>query len=576
MPINFPGFRQTVGNIANLNVDRSSGKGNTIKRLAGLALKGVRQATSSKAATNIKASNTKQNKSLWVINELYSEAVGGKENPTLTPSVKTVDELMELLSDKTLSEDDKSQIREQMDEGVSYINENRKELSDKARSENRPIYIRPDEYGGGKIGDKEGLEASYKGCHIQVNPDGKIYLIPKHPNLTLGKGTFKKVRMAIELDENARPKRVVAFASVRPLGTEGFESAKKEVETIKKLVSREQGENEPVDVRIEVYESEELGKGAKAKVVLPYSNMGDLSDQNFTHADKPHVMKGCVKWIKLMHENGLANFDIKRENFLGFRDADNQIAVKGLDLDMARSLDEGPMVRPPGGTSEYMAPEVIAAIIPNLKATKKEDLVLCDGRKADIFSLGKTLYFLDIGSMNRRLDFISRDPATKEITYDPEQYKRSWNDFEALNPVQVLAKAMMHPEPELRPDIETVDELLTQIFDKDPPISLDKLEYVLRRSLQDVDVVEKEAPDVKPLSAEEEQLKTLLDNPHIDPPEGLLEEKGAWLIRKEEGKLYLDYFTDNKETMELLDNSPASVLELLDYLPIEKSKFVSK
>lgn len=500
----------------------------------------------------------------------------GTENPLFSgwEEVHYIRDFMSLFAARDLDVESRDEIEDQIKMGLDYLKNNGDRLRQQANESGKPLYIRPgfaEGYEGGKIGTEISWEARYSGSHIQVNPDGTIYLIPKHPRLTLGKGTFKRVRTAIFLDENNHPRRLVAFASVNPDEKGSLKNLSNEINTIQSLLQKEKPGEDIVDVGIQVYEPGEISEkqtSQKAKVILPFSNMGDLQKGKFSGEEKQRIMKGCVKWIKLMHDNGWVNFDIKRENFLGFRNDDGQMEVKGLDLDMARQVEESGLARPPGGTPEYMAPEVIAAIAHNISATKEEDLQLCNGYQADIFSLGKVLYFLEIGGMDRRFNFIR-----SKTEFDRNRYIEAWNNFDVINPLHVLVKAMMHPDPNLRPDIETVSETLGRIYDE--AASRKEIKNRFRDALQPVEVEVGPAPE-KIMTEKEQLIQDFLGNPKKlteEEARELLTDDGSWLIRKDDGSLYLTYKSlqdSDVHSTPLLDSSLSSVKEILDYFEEEK------
>jgi len=462
--------------------------------------------------------------------------------------------------EKNLDTQAKQQVLLQLKDAQNFLQDRAEDLRQRANEANEPIYIRADKIGGGK--DKD---ARYRGCHIQVNPDGKIYLIPKHPKLWINKGALKKLRMAVEIGPDDKPNRAVAFASVRPVG-QSFDIARQEVETINELLSRRGGEMDTIGIKV----FKELGRDqkSKAKVILPYANMGGINARRLNPDVKSAVMKGCVEWIHFMHENHYVNLDIKEANFLGFRAKDGEIDVLGLDLDQAKTVENNGMVIPRGGTIPYMSPELIATILHNSKeADIPEEYQSCDGFKADIFALGKTLLFLEQGGYDKSFEFIQRDPETKApVGFDEAKYISIWNEFDPETPVQILAKAMIHPNPQLRPDSGRVNDLLNQIAGG---------------SLKDTVIIRELGDSLSKLpipkassAALDEKTQSLSDHYPIheineNGAAEKLKDKGSWLLRQGEGgKIYFHYRNQKSgeiEMMPLISSDIEAVRELVNF-----------
>ncbi len=356
---------------------------------------------------------------------------------------------------------------------------NRSELIAKAKKQDRPIYIRSGttvEYGEKTEGTKD-RDARYAGSHLQVNPDGRIYVIPKNPALWLGGGTYKKVRTAIELDESGQPVRLGAFASL-PVKEgkrrgETIEATMKEVDLIKKMLGFEGEETEMVSMTAfdpgEVSET----KGKKTKLFLPYANLGDLKGMKFKPEQTPAVVKGCSSWMKMMHENGYVNRDIKPANFLAFQDGES-LSVKCMDLGLAAESGTADEKYLYIGSPGYMAPEIFANLSKQIPY---------DSKAADIFALGNTFYSIESRTDVRPFVWKAMDNDGKPPMMDLKAFRKGWNAFEPGTKLQLLAKAMMNPDPKKRPDIDRVDQILERVYDQ--KTSFEALESELTESLKD-------------------------------------------------------------------------------------------
>jgi len=381
-----------------------------------------------------------------------------------------VKEIESMLTD-VVDEGEMDWLRDQLMDGLTRVANNGDEWKNVAREANRALYLRP-ESGKGKVdASSESQDALYKSCHIQVNPNGTIYLIPKHPNLFLGSGSAKKVRLAIELTEDYQPRRLVAFVSQKlDLPETDVEDAKyfaeKEVDLIKVYIDNAVKEEDRVDVRFTMYREDELsaGKGEKGKYVLPFANLGDLQSAQqkgkLTDDEIPKVMKGAVELVQIMHvQMGIANLDIKPANILVHRDEDGEIHTLAYDYGLAE--DARSSIDYEKGTKMFRAPEIVI-----------EDFY--DVLNADIYSLGVTLY--ELQNKEHLPSFILKDKAVEEMNQEEkDEYslavKEGWEAFEPKDDFEVLIKAMTNPDPGARPIIRKVKEVIDVIQRGGPDVS---------------------------------------------------------------------------------------------------------
>jgi len=352
-----------------------------------------------------------------------------------------------LQSMRELESEESQEIQQQLAEGFNAIS---KEMVEDVKNSDKPKYIRATKVSG------KSRKAKYEGSHIQINPDGKVYLIPKNPKLWLGKGGFKKVRIAIELDEDLNPKEVVAFASLKISGKAArisMSDVMREVNLVKEFLEPD----EKGSVNVQAFDPGKVSKkrGGKAKMVLPYANLGDLEGKKFKGRDQEDVVRGCCKWIRTMHEANYVNRDIKPENFLGFKDEDSPVSVKCMDLGLAGEAGWSTAIC---GTSGFMPPEML----------KRRPYY--DGKAADIFSLGATLYCLETGKRNCSFvtNAMSRNDVRRPVM-NVLNFRNGWKSFQPVTKLQLLAKEMMNPNPALRPNIDQVSIFLESVYNDDVP-----------------------------------------------------------------------------------------------------------
>jgi len=392
-----------------------------------------------------------------------------------------VDKVAMILS-QTDQQEHFEMIREEINQTIEFTLKYRHRLIRSAKKSKSSIYLNPDSID--QFLEQKKSRERYKGCHIQANPNGTMYIIPKKKFFKLGHGTFKYVRLAVELGIDGKPKRAIAFARVSikkiesvyrksgqlksheplPHGTNKvvYDSLCKEVALIRDMITlrgKEMGFTAD-DIHLSMYGKDE--NFTKADFVMPFCELGDF-DQYFESADdRWDAVIGCVDCVYDWHCKGYAHFDIKPENFLGTRGKDSKIQVHSFDLAFSHKPSPDPKKRERKGTIPYCAPEIWS----------KDNSF--DPFATDIYALGITLY-----QIMRRNEFSNGFPQYVHLALNSlergqfqDEFASLWELFYARNGFDVLIRAMTNPDPMQRPAIRQVKEILLWIYKENPKRNL--------------------------------------------------------------------------------------------------------
>ena len=394
------------------------------------------------------------------------ETISPVKTETVTIEEKT-NETLALLPRLDSKPDSQKEVREQIELAIKDIEINKETYiaqakEKEAKGEDGSIYLRPQEYLGKGAGKKSGkaLEATYIGAHMQINADGKIYIIPKHPDLALGKGSFKKVRTAIEYGTEMTPTKVVAFASMSGQEMDEIAEAEHERDIYNELTEEAGGQR----ITMMTYDKRgyviEKGRSMeKVKTIIPYANQGDLINflsKGVSPEQKKEVMLQCAQWTMIMHNAGYINADIKPDNFLINIDGDEiEVFVTDLGMSFKEADVQGRIYR---GTPIFMPPEM-------------HNEVILDAKKSDIYALGITLFqsYTEQGDIPKflREAFKLNEDGTG-LNVDTFEYTNAWAKFDPKgDDLLFLIKQMVHPEPHLRPSSDEVVNALENIKNGD-------------------------------------------------------------------------------------------------------------
>lgn len=393
-----------------------------------------------------------------------------------TKTQNAVDRVAEIFH-QTGRADNTDSIREEIYQTIAFALKYRRRLLRSAKKEESSIYLSPKAIEDFLVSRKS--KRTYTGCHIQINPSGTMYVIPKKKAFKLGRGTFKYVRLAVELDIDATPKRAVAFARIsikkvekvyrqtnrlnpgkrldRNSRKDIYDSLCSEVALIREMIDL-RGQDlgfSAEDVSLSVYGTDK--NFIKADFVMPFCELGDL-DQCFTTLESRwEVIQGCVECVREWHGKGYTHFDIKPENFLATRGVDGLIQIHSFDLAFSHKPSPDPKKRRRQGSIPYCAPE--------LWINDKD----FDPFLTDIYALGITLY-----QIMRQTELSNGFPKYVEIALNSlekgnfkQELEIVWDLFYARSGFDVLVKAMTNPAPEKRPNIERVRKLMPWVREND-------------------------------------------------------------------------------------------------------------
>ncbi|CAF0872834.1 unnamed protein product [Didymodactylos carnosus] len=218
---------------------------------------------------------------------------------------------------------------------------------------------------------------------------------------TLGKGTYGKVKLALDKRKNEQvtnPKSNI-FVAKRPIMSAAvhFGVIPVAIKTIKKSrienphdlarIRREidfmTGLNHPHVIKIkEVYESRE-----KIILVMEYASGGELYDylnrmKRIPESEARAIFRQIVSAVHFLHKNQIVHRDLKLENIL----IDHNGDIKLADFGLSNSWSPRRLLHTFCGSPLYASPEIVSGI-PYY------------GPEVDCWSLGVLLYTLVYGSM---------------------------------------------------------------------------------------------------------------------------------------------------------------------------------
>ena len=369
--------------------------------------------------------------------------------------VANAQSILKLFSPCSLSDKDSDFVKKQIQTTLLYLFDAAPKLRARAQKTKRGIYICPQMMGPNlkkiyRVKDK----ALYGAAHAHVTPSGKIDIIPKHPSLFLGSGTSKFVWAGVELTKNDLPNRITAFCRIKFSTKSELKSIRCEYRWIRGSSEKRKVEYTP---RLSIHHR-------KARLVLPFANLGDLKQFRFTSDEVPQILMEAARCVEFFHRNQVILRDIKPENFLAHKDPTENIRVDMFDLAFADQVKVTDCYR--GGSLLYFAPELYNFWV--------YERYRYDAFKTDIFALGLTLFetktkelpdfyisLIDNYFPYENLDAMDYPLKMKQIQAD---YRHAWLKFTPSGPFEQLVKKMIHPIPFMRPSIQSVVKRLEQIF----------------------------------------------------------------------------------------------------------------
>jgi len=192
---------------------------------------------------------------------------------------------------------------------------------------------------------------------------------------TLGKGTYGKVKLAVDKRKNEQ----VAIKTIKKSRIENphdLARIRREIDFMTSL-------NHPYIIRIkEVYESRE-----KIILVMEYASGGELYDylnrmKRIPESQARAIFRQIVSAVHFLHKNNIVHRDLKLENIL----IDHNGDIKLADFGLSNSWSPRRLLHTFCGSPLYASPEIVSGI-PYY------------GPEVDCWSLGVLLYTLVYGSM---------------------------------------------------------------------------------------------------------------------------------------------------------------------------------
>ncbi|CAF2151541.1 unnamed protein product [Rotaria magnacalcarata] len=192
---------------------------------------------------------------------------------------------------------------------------------------------------------------------------------------TLGKGTYGKVKLALDKRKNEQ----VAIKTIKKSRIENphdLARIRREIDFMTSL-------NHPYIIKIkEVYESRE-----KIILVMEYANGGELYDylnrmKRIPESQARAIFRQIVSAVHFLHKNQIVHRDLKLENIL----IDHSGDIKLADFGLSNSWSPRRLLHTFCGSPLYASPEIVSGI-PYY------------GPEVDCWSLGVLLYTLVYGSM---------------------------------------------------------------------------------------------------------------------------------------------------------------------------------
>lgn len=192
---------------------------------------------------------------------------------------------------------------------------------------------------------------------------------------TLGKGTYGKVKLALDKRKNEQ----VAIKTIKKSRIENphdLARIRREIDFMTSL-------NHPYIIKIkEVYESRE-----KIILVMEYASGGELYDylnrmKRIPESEARAIFRQIVSAVHFLHKNQIVHRDLKLENIL----IDHNGDIKLADFGLSNSWSPRRLLNTFCGSPLYASPEIVSGI-PYY------------GPEVDCWSLGVLLYTLIYGSM---------------------------------------------------------------------------------------------------------------------------------------------------------------------------------
>lgn len=253
---------------------------------------------------------------------------------------------------------------------MSFLDKNKESLmADMENKKNETIYIRPSK--------KNGLARV-----LQINRNGDVFIHfnkAKQNDLIIGKGSFKKVKYALNLKDS----QLIAVARLSVTKPDDKRMGENEAGTLKKF------DKQPGFAQLSQLADVE-GKGGKNKLLFlqPIYNKGDLAKakQSLTIDQKKSIAIQMLEACAQLGKETIIHRDIKLDNFL-VNEANGEFKIFLSDFGSS-TVFTGDQISEPAGTSPAMSPEYRLAIIKR----DEEAIGRATTEKLDAWALGAALF----------------------------------------------------------------------------------------------------------------------------------------------------------------------------------------
>ena len=186
----------------------------------------------------------------------------------------------------------------------------------------------------------------------------------------IGKGSFGEVRLCKEKQSN----ELFAIKIIKRAGDE-LDALKMEIAIMKQL------RHENCVCLYEVMDDPNINK---LYLVMEYMKGGDLmkvvNKSPMDDSDVWDIARQVIRGLKYLHDNNIIHGDLKPQNLL--------VSVEGLikiaDFGLSKIIHDNELLREYIGTPAFMGPEIICGDS-------------FDGKVADFYSVGATLYYIRFG-----------------------------------------------------------------------------------------------------------------------------------------------------------------------------------
>lgn len=339
----------------------------------------------------------------------------------------------------------------------SSSRENRKKKPLRQRSKTLPPHGSHDSSGFGKDFDETSsdfsiesenpllLENTTKYSHLTSSgrdEDGNMMINNYTLLHTIGSGGYGKVKLATDPSNRAYAIKIINKSLLSRIKQQGggnaLQNVQREIAILKRL-------RHPNIVRLfEVIDDEENGKLFLVMEAIENGPIVTMNDDGSTsvvleESQARHYMFDIVHGLEYLHSQGVVHHDIKPENLLVDSNDNVKVTDFGVSHEVGHEDQSNSRKSYTGGTPAFSPPEISDITIP------------FDGKIADIWSLGVTLYVIVFGQLPFEGETII------EILQNIKEKPVILPDFPSISPqLQDLILKMLIKDPRKRITIEEI------------------------------------------------------------------------------------------------------------------------